>query len=550
MHRKILCLALICALISPTAVFAENTDSVRTFDSYEQYDFSIFSDEDNNIDSAVEYVIAEIAENQPDIIDISQFAIEYTQECFDEFRIKLQNSMRFEHPELFYLSYYFNIDPDSSHTIFKTVVMNKPVIVQDNNGNETEEMPYTMDKEEITRRQASIDKETNHILSLIDDNMTPLQKVLIVHDYIVANYTYDYSYNSSSLDSMIIDKTGVCQGYAYLFYHIMAQLDIPCINVPSEECRHIWNKVQLDGEWYNIDVTHDDPKQNNTLIDYSAGNKRTHFLVSDNELKSFAEKEDTDPLSCKYHYVWNNEDYCVADDDSYSDSILRSISSLTVYKDEKFYCFDSDNNLCTIDFEKNVLNPVCNTVADSKWLPYGQTASMYAASFSTPVLFDGDIYFNSPDKIYKFDTKTNRAEIFCTYDGKTDISNTYFYGLRVIDNKMYAEYSENPNNEPTLIMIAESAPSLPCSSEITDGTVQNGFFVTADIPEDIKDITEVYVAQYNEHGIFIGFAVNAAETDGGQKQFVYGNNCKTIKILIWNKYLLSPLANVTEREFN
>ncbi|MCI8520629.1 MAG: hypothetical protein HFE50_03940, partial [Clostridia bacterium] len=407
-----------------------------------------------------------------------------------------------------------------------------------------------MDKEEIARRQASIDKETNHILSLVDDNMTPLQKVLIVHDYIVANYTYDYSYNSSSLDSMIIDKTGVCQGYAYLFYHIMTQLDIPCINVPSEECRHIWNKVQLDGEWYNIDVTHDDPKQNNTLIDYSAGNKRTHFLVSDNELKSFSEKEDTDPLSCKYHYVWNNEDYCVANDDSYSDSILRSISSLTVYKDEKFYCFDSDNNLCTIDFEKNVLKPVCNTVADSKWLPYGQTASMYAASFSTPVLFDGDIYFNSPDKIYKFDTKTNKAEIFRTYDGKTDISNTYFYGLRVIDNKMYAEYSENPNNEPTLMMIAESAPYLPCSSEITDGTVQNGFFVTADIPEDIKDTTEVYVAQYDKHGIFIGFAVNAAETDGGQEQFVYGNNCKTIKILIWNKYLLSPLANVTKREFN
>ncbi|NDO19639.1 hypothetical protein FMM68_08215 [Lachnospiraceae bacterium MD329] len=550
MHRKILCLALICALISPTAVFAENTDSVSTFDSYEQYDFSTFSNADNNIDSAVEYVIAEIAENQPDIIDISKFKIPYDPHSqTNEFISKFKNSILFEHPELFYLSAYFKYS--YTYDGFLTdIIMNEPVDVIDSNGNIIQEMPYTMDKEEIARRQASIDKETNHILSLVDDNMTPLQEVLIVHDYIVANYTYDYSYNSSSLDSMIIDKTGVCQGYAYLFYHIMAQLDIPCINVPSEECRHIWNKVQLDGEWYNIDVTHDDPKQNNTLIDYSAGNKRTHFLVSDNELKSFSEKEDTDPLSCKYHYVWNNEDYCVANDDSYSDSILRSINSLTVYKDEKFYCFDSDNNLCTIDFEKNVLKPVCNTVADSKWLPYGQTASMYAASFSTPVLFDGDIYFNSPDKIYKFDTKTNKAEIFRTYDGKTDISNTYFYGLRVIDNKMYAEYSENPNNEPTLMMIAESTPYLPCSSEITDGTVQNGFFVTADIPEDIKDTTEVYVAQYDKHGIFIGFAVNAAETDGGQEQFVYGNNCKTIKILIWNKYLLSPLANVTKREFN
>lgn len=116
--KKILAAFLVCAAIFPVAVSAENVSETYTVcGEFEQYDFSLFSD-DNNIDSAVTYILDKIAENQPDTIDISQFDIKYTQECFDEFYIKLQNSMRFEHPELFYLSYYFNLEPNNTATFF------------------------------------------------------------------------------------------------------------------------------------------------------------------------------------------------------------------------------------------------------------------------------------------------------------------------------------------------------------------------------------------------------------------------------------------------
>ncbi len=528
--KKILSALLICAVISPAAVSAENiSDTYTAFGEFEQYDFSLSSD-NSNIDSAVTYILDKIAESQPDTIDISQFGIEYTQECFDELYIKLQNSMRFEHPELFYLSYYFNVapvDPDSSYTFFKTIVMNKPVDVSDENGNITQEMPYTMSKEEIARRQAIIDEETNHILSLVDDNMTPLQKVLTVHDYISANYSYDLSLESSTLDTMIMQRKGVCQGYSYLFYYIMQKLDIPCINVPSNACSHIWNKVQLDGQWYNIDITHDDPTRTN--IDYSSGDKRTHFLMSDEEFKN---------MSCRQHYTWNNEDYCPAVDDGYKSSVLRNINSYVVYKNNTFYAFDENYRLCTIDFENNALIPVDTTASDCTWFTDN---GYYYDKFSGLTLYAGHIYFNTPNSVYMFNPKTNTAKLYYTYKNKNDSDKAHFYGLRTADGKLYAEYSENPNEEPTLLEISVPEQSLPCSYDIhslTGNTIEIDF----SIPDKYKNTVTTFIPQYNDKGIFIGFAepVNASENE--KQQFRYFDDCKTIKAFIWDNTSYKPLA--------
>lgn len=536
--KKILSALIICAIISPAAVSADNiTDAQEAYGEFEQYDFSLFS-ENSGIDKAVEYVLEQIAENQPDVIDISQFNIPYTQESFDELHIKIQNSMRFEHPELFYLSYYFNIESDDSYSFFASVVMNEPVDVIDSEGNIVQEMPYIMDKDEIKRRQALIEAETKNILYFVDEDMTPLQKVLTVHDYITANYTYDLSLESTTLDTMVMQKIGVCQGYAYLFYHVMQKLGIPCINVPSDTCGHIWNKVQLDGKWYNIDVTHDDPT--NTDVDYSFGSKRTHFLMSDAELKLLAKKELTDSSYCAQHIEWNNEAYCPAVDDSYKSSVLRSINSFTVYKNGSFYCFDENYKLCTIDFKKNELIPVHDGASASKWFIEG---GYFPDKFSGLTLYAGRIYFNTPNKVYLFDPATNTAELYYTYDGKEDTDVAHFYGLRTADGKLYAELSNDPNAEPTLFEIPD--PFLSCTvnlQTLTDNTVQTDVF----IPSICRDKVSVLIPQYNDKGIFIGFA---EPLNGAEGRFKYAGECKTAKAFIWDNETFRPLAEATPYTF-
>lgn len=115
------------------------------------------------------------------------------------------------------------------------------------------------------------DSENAHLaiwktaMSITDENMSDREKIRAVHDWIVKNTAYDIAnYNAGtipredySLVGVMLNHTGVCEGYADTFRYFCDVLDIECGTVASSN--HAWNKVKLDGEWYYIDVTWDDP---------------------------------------------------------------------------------------------------------------------------------------------------------------------------------------------------------------------------------------------------------------------------------------------------
>ena len=98
---------------------------------------------------------------------------------------------------------------------------------------------------------------------------TNYQKIKYVHDYLVDNISYDESYDlpdTRNIYGALISKQVVCEGYAKTFKYLMDELNIPCIIISgtatnSEEVNesHMWNYVELNGIWYSIDVTWDDP---------------------------------------------------------------------------------------------------------------------------------------------------------------------------------------------------------------------------------------------------------------------------------------------------
>lgn len=509
--KKLLCLAIVCAAFAPTAVFAENDDAKETDISYSeqtvidemtrdvtvsigvsnntaltpsiriaQYDkdglFLGFADavnvSDNERlmklvftphkssssvrtfiwdDSYIPYSEAskfEIPDNpvvslNDDEREIIESIIDGLFACSDSISIDSKYQLtkkrfnelmktyvfpriQLECPELFY------VNPEYQYTVSDGYVHS---LIPD----------YSMTEEEIAEANELITEEANKITDMTDESMTDIQKALIVHDYIVSNYEYDLrAYTDTdnavkTLDQMIVQKRGVCQGYAYMFKYIMNSMGIECVTVPSNACNHMWNKIKLDGEWYNVDVTSDDP-----ILNQSTNISHNYFLLNDSQIKSF---------SPDLHGKWNSRKWDgspaeVSDSDKFAFSVLKNIKGASVYKDGVFYCFDQKNNICTVDFENNALIPVYKDSAEFRWFLQGSTDRFYAYKFSAMVLLDGAIYFNSPDKIYKFDAETNTAEIVYDYtadenvpEDKKDISNTYFYGICVIDNELYAEYA-------------------------------------------------------------------------------------------------------------
>lgn len=87
-----------------------------------------------------------------------------------------------------------------------------------------------------------------------------------IHDYIVRNVTYGVDeYRHEGAVGALITGMAVCEGYADVFYLLgtMAGLNVVYQYGDDEPefdlVGHMWNLVELDGQWYHVDVTWNDP---------------------------------------------------------------------------------------------------------------------------------------------------------------------------------------------------------------------------------------------------------------------------------------------------
>ena len=110
---------------------------------------------------------------------------------------------------------------------------------------------------------------TEIVESIIDNSMTEIQKVKAIHDWLVNNVEYDIeNYNNGTIpdtsytaEGLFATHKAVCDGYSKAFVKMAecAGLDSLRVTGTGNGGPHAWNQVKVDGKWYNIDVTWDDP---------------------------------------------------------------------------------------------------------------------------------------------------------------------------------------------------------------------------------------------------------------------------------------------------
>ena len=124
--------------------------------------------------------------------------------------------------------------------------------------------------------------ETQAVDETIDElfkkwNMNELsdyKKIKKIHDFIIENASYDTDTTKYSAYDNLIGKSSTCQGYMSVAYKMFIKAGIPSriITGIGNKDSHGWNIVELDGKWYNIDCTWDDPltldNENLVIYDY------------------------------------------------------------------------------------------------------------------------------------------------------------------------------------------------------------------------------------------------------------------------------------------
>ena len=120
--------------------------------------------------------------------------------------------------------------------------------------------------------EKNLEKIADKWLSKIDKTASNEEKVNQIAKILVERLDYNSNYDkevlehNQSIASALFDRNTVCAGYGKTFKFFCDKLSIPCICVEGtlDGANHLWNKVQLDGNWYNIDLTNAD---NGTTLD-------------------------------------------------------------------------------------------------------------------------------------------------------------------------------------------------------------------------------------------------------------------------------------------
>ena len=318
-----------------------------------------------------------------------------------------------------------------------------------------------------------IETAKSRYLSLIDDDMDDFTKAVILHDALVLNtyYPKDYRTNSGSNFTYMLEGYGVCQYYSECYAYLLAQVGIKSEIVSSSDMGHAWLKIKLDGEWYNVDSTWDDPMNDKVGKAY-----HSNFLYSDGVFHT----QDTD-IKRKPHYGYKSING--ADSKKYDNfNNLHSIRTQLCYVGGKFYAITFDGKLVRYDHKTDAITMLKNT--GYRWS--AGSNGYWVGNFSSLVDYNGKLYYNSPSAVYEYDIATGTEKLFAQGTGSKSL-----YGIRITDGKLWGVYASDPNEGYVTPSFMKDMPATEYSIRIADG-ISHGS-VTADkekaVPNEIVNLT-------------------------------------------------------------
>lgn len=274
-------------------------------------------------------------------------------------------------------------------------------------------------------------------LSVIKPGMTELEKAVVLHDYLAVNCEYDkvrldektLPQTSYSAYGVLADGIAVCQGYALAYKLLLNKVGIECYMVTSDSMNHAWNLIVLNGEYYQVDVTWDDP-----TWDMIGRSMHTYMFRSD---ASFANHSDWEITSGSEVVKYT------ATDTRYDSAFWTDCRSPLVITEDGCYFVAYENSSAYIKKKESLadITDTGTTVKNiGKWPVWGGSGS-WQGTYSGLFQMDGRLYYNDKSSIYSIapDGTDQRTEF------EADTTNGYIYGSALCHGKVLYCLRQTPN---------------------------------------------------------------------------------------------------------
>ncbi len=120
-----------------------------------------------------------------------------------------------------------------------------------------------------SRQKETLELAVKSLDEIFPDGMEGLsdyEKELAVYEWMTRDLQYDTGVlqviptteaDADNPYGTLKYHNAVCVGYATTFRLFMQMLDIPCMVVHNTDAYHSWDLVQLDDEWYHVDIYSD-----------------------------------------------------------------------------------------------------------------------------------------------------------------------------------------------------------------------------------------------------------------------------------------------------
>lgn len=420
----ILSVVLLCSLAMPICAYANvgfSSDSVALLqeDDYDIYEES-YSSQYATVSTSAKNAILDGLRNVSETISLSAYRI-----TIADFKVAYTSIIN-DNPDLFYVSSSYGYSFSGNY--IRSVTPG-----------------YAMSSSEIENAKIIFNNGVNKALSMVDNRMTDEQKVLVIHDYLcsISRYPKDISNDQNiwhSAYGIFYNGDTVCAGYALAFSYLMQRLNIPSVYVISDKMKHAWNAVQIDGDWYYLDLTFDDLGY---FGDYNINGAMLHryFLKSEEKFSS---------EYCSFHNEFMKPDYVSCNNTKYDDYFWNDLTTNITVVDGDYYYLSTNlsksryANLVKRDIygnEQNLLDinqeiyftysSLSSSAVDSNGVSH--TIPFYDYLIRL-MYYDNRFYISSYTSIYSYNLNGDLYELFKS----ADVVNTFnlYIGLDYVNGNV------------------------------------------------------------------------------------------------------------------
>ena len=306
---------------------------------------------------------------------------------------------------------------------------------------------YNCDVDDIPALRARYDAEINDIMSKINDSMSDIEKAVVLHDEIIIRGNYAYR---SSPYELLVNGYGQCIAYSKVYAYLLSLAGIDNEIVDSEPMYHSWNKVCIDGTYYNVDVTWDDPVISSSVledgtydfVDSLGHASHNYFMRSDYDFKY-------DTSLPEPHYDYN----CIFESPStYDNRMYKNIDTKLCYENGAMYYIDNSISLSEKLYKYDIKSDTATLVNtfSNRWTT-GTPNRFWVEGFMSLDSLADVLYYNSSDAVYSYDLRTGEEKLFSDNAALKDKC----YGIKILNGGVYAALKTAPHRKGEWLYLGE-----------------------------------------------------------------------------------------------